>query len=784
MFILDNILKQFIEVPNDLYEKTNQQIIEVDDYLALNSSTKLVVGYVETCVKHPNADTLSKTTVNIGSKVLDIVCGAPNVRSGQYVIVAQVGSVLPGNFEIKAAVVRGETSNGMICSLKELGFDEKHVPAQYKDGIYNFSHKVTPGEDALKALGLDGMKLLLGLTPNRGDLLSHLGFAYDLASMTNKKVHIPKPTFKEVAHKNDVQVVLDTNNCLTYDLRVMDVVVKESPWWLKNALIQSDIRPINNVVDITNYILITYGTPLHAFDANKVNSNTVLVRQAHEGEEVVTLDEVTRVLEPSDIVITDGNNAIALGGVMGLLESGIDESTTKIMLEAAQFSPSVIAKTSKRLDLRSDSSLRFERGIDQKRVRIGLEAATQLLVELADAKVYQGISSKTNVIEENPWIELSLEHVNGLLGTTLNDTELHKILAQLNYQTKLDNNTLLIQAPGYRKDILIEADVIEEVLRVYGYHHIEGKKLQPNLLGELSYSQKMNRALKHTLVGLGLNEVINYSLVSESDIESFPKVGESVSILMPLSDDRKILRQSLIPGLLKNLNYHLSRQMSHITLFEMGHVFAKDVEKNHLAVLINGNLLDSNYLKRDIKSDFYTLKGILEQIGVTLNVSFDVKQSSRVTALHPGIQGDIYVGDLFVGVIGKTHPLTDEAYDIKDTYVLELDLSKLITTKSPMIFESISKYPSIQRDISFVVSKDYPISDILGIIKQTARKLLTNIEVFDVYSGSNIEEGFHSLAISMTFNNKEKTLEKLDVEKALKSIQNRLEFNFKAVFRA
>src|SRR5690554_4614803 len=722
MFILDNILKQFIKLPDNLYEITNQQIIEVDSYDKLNSSTNLVVGFVKTKVKHPNADTLSLTTVDVGDEVLDIVCGAPNVEAGQYVIVAKVGAVLPGDFEIKSAKVRGEVSNGMICSLTELGFDEKYIPEKYKEGIFYFESKVQPGDDALKALGLNGHKLLLDLTPNRGDLLSHLGFAYDLGAMLNQKVNLPKPTFKETTINNDWTVDITTNNCLKYDLRVMDVVVKESPWWLKNALIQSDIRPINNVVDITNYILITYGTPLHAFDANKVNSNTILVRQAHQGEEVVTLDEVTRVLEPSDIVITDGKKPIALGGVMGLLESGIDDHTTKIMLEAAQFNPSVIAKTSKRLDLRSDSSLRFERGIDQKRVRIGLEAATQLLVELADAKVYSGISSKTNVKEENPWVELSLENVNGLLGTELNDNELHEILTQLNYQTKLDNKTLYVQAPGYRKDILIEADVIEEVLRVYGYHHIEGKKLQPNLLGELSYSQKMNRALKQTLVGLGLNEVINYSLVSESDIESFPKVGESVSILMPLSDDRKILRQSLIPGLLKNLNYHLSRQMSHITLFEMGHVFAKNVEKNHLAVLINGNLLDSNYLKRDIKSDFYTLKGILEQIGVTLNVSFDVKQSSRVTALHPGIQGDIYVGDLCVGVIGKTHPLTDETYDIKDAYVLELDLSQLITTKASMIFESISKYPSIQRDISFVVSKDYPISDILGIIKQTDRK--------------------------------------------------------------
>src|SRR5690554_1437130 len=542
MYILENILKQFIELPDNLYEVTNQQIIEVDDYLALNQSTKLVVGYVETCVKHPNADKLNLTTVNIGHEILNIVCGAANVAAGQHVIVAQVGAVLPGNFEIKAAKVRGEQSNGMICSLTELGFDEKYISSDYKDGIFYFKTSVKPGDDALKSLGLEGKKLLLGLTPNRGDLLSHLGFAYDLGAMLNKKIQVPKTSFKTVDAQNDIQIKIDTDGCLRYDLRVMDVVVKESPWWLKNALIQSDIRPINNVVDITNYILMTYGTPLHAFDANKVNSKNILVRQAKKGETVVTLDEVKRVLEVDDIVITDGKNPIALGGVMGLLNTGVDNDTTTILLEAAQFNPQAIAKTSKRLDLRSDSSLRFERGIDQERVRLGLEAATQMLVDLADAKVYSAIASKLKVKEENPWVEIELQYINGLLGTSLNEKELLQILDQLNYNVKEVSTSLLVQAPSYRKDILIQADVTEEILRVYGYHKIEGKRLQPSSLGQLTPVQKNIRSLKNTLVGLGFNEVVNYSLGQEDDTSKFPKIGKSVRILTPLSDDRKYLR--------------------------------------------------------------------------------------------------------------------------------------------------------------------------------------------------------------------------------------------------
>ncbi|WP_025725129.1 phenylalanine--tRNA ligase subunit beta [Acholeplasma granularum] len=784
MFILENILKNFIKVPSNLYEVTNQQIIEVDAYETLNSSTKLVVGHVLECVKHPNSDHLSLTKVNIGSEVLSIVCGAKNVDKGQYVIVAQVGSVLPGNFEIKEATVRGEKSLGMICSLTELGFDEKYIQEEFKNGIFYFDHEVTPGTNGLEALGLHLNKLLLGLTPNRGDLLSHLGFAYDLASMLNIPVTIPKTNFKESNQVNNIDVVLDTNDCHLYNLRVMDVTVKESPIWLKNALIQSDIRPINNVVDITNYILITYGTPLHAFDFNKVNSSKIVVRNALDNEVVETLDEVTRNLQTTDIVITNGEKPIALGGVMGLNNSSIDNNTTKIMLEAALFNKNSIAQTSKRLNLRSDSSLRFERGVESSRVLMGLEAATQMLVELADAMVYKNITSNQTILPVNPTIEVNPKNVNRLLGTELTLQEIINYLTRLNYKVNKNDNNIEVQAPDYRKDIEIEADVIEEILRVYGYHHIENKKVQPTSIGELSTKQKNIRKLKNMLSGFGLNEVINYSLVSQKEIKGFPQIGKNVEILMPLSDDRHILRQSLIPGLLKTLNYHLSRQITDLAIFETGHVFAEGIEQNNLAILLQSKLLDSSYLKQDIQNDFYVLKGLLDKIGAIFNLEFEVKKSNESAALHPGIQGTIYLRNQVIGIIGKTHPLTDQTFDIKDCYVLEINLDFLNENYNELTFEQISKYPSLQRDISFVVSKTYPVSDILAIIKQTARKYLTNIEVFDVYEGENVETGSHSVAISMTFNDPVKTLEKQDIEKILKSVQNRLEFNFKAVFRA
>lgn len=782
MNILDSILKKFIEVPTNLDEITNKQIIEVDEFGKVNSTNNLVVGHVLTCIDHPNSDHLHITTVDVGTEVLQIVCGASNIAQGQYVIVALVGAVLPGNFEIKKATVRGIESNGMICSLSELGFDEKHIPEQYSKGIYPFNYEIKPGTNALEVLGLEGNKLVLGMTTNRGDLLSHLGFAYDLASLTNKEVKLAKPTYKTIEKKNDIVVKIETQNAYKYDAAVLEVKVKESPWWLKNALIQSDIRPINNIVDITNYILITYGTPLHAFDYNKVNSKEIVVRDAKDGEKVITLDEIERTLSSEDVVITNGKEAIAVAGVMGLDNTVIDENTSKMILEAALFSPKAVQKTSKRLGLKSDSSLRFERGIDQDRVRIGMEAAIDLLVELADAKVYEGIISVEHKKPVNPFIETTIETLNKKIGLSLTKEEVISYFKRLNYEVK-DGNKLSLKAPEYRKDILIEADLVEELARIYGYDNVMNQRLSLSNLGGLTYKQKMVRKLRHLLANNGLHEAINYSLVDREEIPLFKQIGEKVELLMPMSEDRAALRQSLVPGLVRNISYHHARQINDVSFFEIGKVFAKDVELEHLAIALDGKLVDSTYLKNDLKANYYVLKGLLDLIGDNLGYKFEVKKSNDIEALHPGVQGVIVLNQKEVGYIGKLHPTYESKNDVKDIFVLELDLSILNKTYEPIVFESISKYPSITRDLSFIISKEHAINDVLALIYQTARKLITKIELFDVYQGDKVEEGFQSLAVSITFNNKEKTLEKEDVEKAMKSIKNRLGFTFKAVVR-
>ncbi len=780
MNILEHLLNQFIEVPQNLYELTNKHIIEVDDYLSLLEANQLTIGYVKTCENHPNSDHLHVTTVDVGTEVLQIVCGASNVRAGQTVIVATPGTVLPGNFEIKKSVIRGIESFGMICSLKELGFDEKYIPAAFSEGIYYFDETIKPGSDTIKVLGLLGKKLILGMTTNRGDLLSHLGFAYDLAAVLNKKVNISVPTIKPSSHQNPLTVKIETDGCFKYDARVLEVKIKESPWWLKNALIQSDIRPINNVVDITNYILIMYGTPLHAFDYQKVDSHEIMIRSAKNNERIVTLDEQERILASGDVVITNGKKPIALGGVMGLLNTVIDNQTTKIILEAALFDPKRIAETSKRLDLKSDSSLRFERGIEFERIRLGLEKATELLVELADGVVYNGIASAFGIEPKPVVIKTSYERLNKHLGTNLSKDTMKSILSRLSYQVD-DKKDLKVVVPDYRKDISIEADLVEEIARIYGYDNIPHHRLQIEHLGGFTKEQKHQRTLRHLLANLGLNEVINYSITGT--IDDFPKIGETIGVLMPMAEDKKYLRQSLMPGLLSSISYHQSRQMNDLGFFEMGHVFAKNLEVNHLAVALSGTWIHSEWLKRKLNGDYYILKGILELIGETFDVPLYVAPSTSVNALHPGIQGTIMLKDQKIGTIGRIHPKTEAGFDVKDVYAFELDLSLLLKHLGQTSYEAVSRFPSVTRDISFIIDEIHPIADVLQLIQQTARKIIHKVELFDVYRGTNVKEGHQSLAVSITFQNKEKTFEKDDIEKALKSIKNRLNFAFKAEVR-
>jgi phenylalanyl-tRNA synthetase beta chain len=552
---------------------------------------------------------------------------------------------------------------------------------------------------------------------------------------------------------------------------------------MQSALLANGIKPINNVVDISNYVLLEYGTPLHMFDAKKVKTNHIIIRSAKAGEEVVTLDDQTCKLVEGDVVITNGEEAIAIGGVMGLKNTMIDDFTKDVILEAAYFDPKHIRKTSHRLDLRSDSSLRFERGIDDQRVLLGMERATALLIELADAKVSQNIAKHILYELEPKVITISHQELNAALGIHLTMDEVVSYLKRYHYSVEVNESVYLVKAPSYRNDIEIKADVIEEIARIYGLNHIPMQTLNDGLKGGLTLKQKRLRTLRHQLAFKGLNEIISYTLVKEDEVNKYRNLGKAVSILMPLSEDKKTLRQSLINGLLETVRYNQARQIDDIAIFEIGHVFAEGVEKNVLGLAMSGNWHQNKWQKQALKVDFYLAKGILEDVFKILNITFTFEATDEIKTYHPGRQAKVLHQNRVLGYIAEIHPKESKRLDIESTVVLEIDIDELMSAKIDLEYNAVSRFPSIFRDIAMVVNDQENAEKVINLIKQTARDILVDIQVFDVYQGSHIETGFKSMAFSLEFNHHQQTLDSETVDKMMKKIEKRLQFEINAVIR-
>ncbi len=772
MKISTNMLKKFVGDITDekLYELTNSYITEVESLTPLVKTTGLVVGYVKTSEKHPNSDHLSVCNVDVKGEVKQIVCGASNVKAGQYVIVALEGTLLPGDFLIKPTTIRGVDSNGMICSLEELGFDEKNIAEEYKNGIYYFKSPKEIGSDALEALNLDQSTLEISVTPNRSDLLSVLGFSYDLGAVLNKKVKYYEPNVYESDLDNPLKVTIKDKGCKRYYARYLDnIKITSSPEWLKADLIASGIRPINNVVDITNYVLLELGTPLHAFDADKFGSNEIVVDKAKDLSEEITLDEQRRTLLKEDITITNGKEVKAIGGVMGLLNSEIDDNTTKVILEAAWFEPARIRQTAKRLNLESDSSLRFEKGVDELRVLTALNRAAELMVELANARVYRNVAFAGEPFDKPTLISLDVKDVNKLLGTALTSSEVKSILKRLNI---IETKPNLYLMPNYRKDLKIKEDLIEEVGRIYGYNNLLTNLPQITNKGKRTNSQALVKTIRNHFTSLGFNEVINYSLIKEDEVHLYKENKEEyLKVLQPMSEDKKTLRQSLINGLVSNVKYHLSRQLEDVAFFEIGRVFYQNEEINNLALIIQGEYVSGKYLNETITSNFYTLKGILNTLEELLGVSLRYEKIDNIKGFHPGVLAKLFVEKEEIGVIGQIYPAV-----LKDAYALEINLDKLLSKHDLKTnYTPVSKYPSITRDISLVIDKNVVNDKITNIIKQTGRSDLINIELFDLYVDEKLSDNLISLAYRLTFNSSNKTLIKEDIDKIIRSVHIRLE---------
>ncbi|HHE7719845.1 TPA: phenylalanine--tRNA ligase subunit beta [Staphylococcus aureus] len=776
MLISNEWLKEYVTIDDsvsNLAERITRTGIEVDDLIDYTKDIKnLVVGFVKSKEKHPDADKLNVCQVDIGEdEPVQIVCGAPNVDAGQYVIVAKVGGRLPGGIKIKRAKLRGERSEGMICSLQEIGISSNYIPKSFESGIYVFSEAQVPGTDALQALYLDDQVMEFDLTPNRADALSMIGTAYEVAALYNTKMTKPETTSNELdlSANDELTVTIENEDKVPYySARVVhDVTIEPSPIWMQARLIKAGIRPINNVVDISNYVLLEYGQPLHMFDQDAIGSQQIVVRQANEGEKMTTLDDTERELLTSDIVITNGQTPIALAGVMGGDFSEVKEQTSNIVIEGAIFDPVSIRHTSRRLNLRSESSSRFEKGIATEFVDEAVDRACYLLQTYANGKVLKDRVSSGELGAFITPIDITADKINRTIGFDLSQNDIVTIFNQLGFDTEINDDVITVLVPSRRKDITIKEDLIEEVARIYGYDDIPSTLpvFDKVTSGQLTDRQYKTRMVKEVLEGAGLDQAITYSLVSKEDATAFSmQQRQTIDLLMPMSEAHASLRQSLLPHLIEAASYNVARKNKDVKLFEIGNVFFANGEGElpdqveYLSGILTGDYVVNQWQDKKETVDFYLAKGVVDRVSEKLNLEFSYRRAD-IDGLHPGRTAEILLENKVVGFIGELHPILAADNDLKRTYVFELNFDALMAVSVGYInYQPIPRFPGMSRDIALEVDQNIPAADLLSTIHAHGGNILKDTLVFDVYQGEHLEKGKKSIAIRLNYLDTEETL--------------------------
>ncbi|HCY6628948.1 TPA: phenylalanine--tRNA ligase subunit beta [Staphylococcus aureus] len=789
MLISNEWLKEYVTIDDsvsNLAERITRTGIEVDDLIDYTKDIKnLVVGFVKSKEKHPDADKLNVCQVDIGEdEPVQIVCGAPNVDAGQYVIVAKVGGRLPGGIKIKRAKLRGERSEGMICSLQEIGISSNYIPKSFESDIYVFSEAQVPGTDALQALYLDDQVMEFDLTPNRADALSMIGTAYEVAALYNTKMTKPDTTSNELelSANDELTVTIENEDKVPYySARVVhDVTIEPSPIWMQARLIKAGIRPINNVVDISNYVLLEYGQPLHMFDQDAIGSQQIVVRQANEGEKMTTLDDTERELLTSDIVITNGQTPIALAGVMGGDFSEVKEQTSNIVIEGAIFDPVSIRHTSRRLNLRSESSSRFEKGIATEFVDEAVDRACYLLQTYANGKVLKDRVSSGELGAFITPIDITADKINRTIGFDLSQNDIVTIFNQLGFDTEINDDVITVLVPSRRKDITIKEDLIEEVARIYGYDDIPSTLpvFDKVTSGQLTDRQYKTRMVKEVLEGAGLDQAITYSLVSKEDATAFSmQQRQTIDLLMPMSEAHASLRQSLLPHLIEAASYNVARKNKDVKLFEIGNVFFANGEGElpdqveYLSGILTGDYVVNQWQGKKETVDFYLAKGVVDRVSEKLNLEFSYRRAD-IDGLHPGRTAEILLENKVVGFIGELHPTLAADNDLKRTYVFELNFDALMAVSVGYInYQPIPRFPGMSRDIALEVDQNIPAADLLSTIHAHGGNILKDTLVFDVYQGEHLEKGKKSIAIRLNYLDTEETLTDERVSKVQAEIE-------------
>ena len=781
---LKELVPNLTATPDELEQKMSTSGIEVEGVTSPQEGlSKLVVGEVLSSEDIPETH-LHITQVNVGAdEALQIVCGAPNVRVGMKVIVALVGARIADNYKIKKGKIRGVESLGMLCALDEIGIDEKINPMKHEDGIFEMPADAKVGDSIFPYLDMDDEIIELSITPNRADALSMNGAAWEVGAIYDLPVKLEEKSLVEASESaaSKITVKVETDKVPTYKIRLIEgVKIAKSPQWLQNRLMNAGVKPINNVVDVTNYVLMTFGQPLHSFDFAKFGSDEILVRQAKSGEKITTLDHVERELDDSDIVVTANGLPVALGGVMGGADSEITDETTNVALEAALFDGASIRKTSQKFALRSEASSRFEKGINEGTVREALDFAAAMIVELAGGKVLSGLVESNDYQPLLPKVSITLSRVNGALGTDLSLETVKKIFVQLGFGVEVEGEKFTCEIPSRRWDIHIEADLVEEVARIYGYDNLPSTLPLSQNAGELTDIQKFRRTVRTGLESSGLNEVIGYSLVTPEKATEFVGELETTSLMMPMTEDRQTLRANMIPGLLDIVNYNQNRKNADVAIYEIGNIFlpnADDIrptEVPNLAFAISGNVVDKSYNGQAVPVDFYYAKGIVENLLETYE-EVEFVPTNNQAAMHPGRTAVININGRLAGFVGQIHPATAKKYDVAETYVASLDMEVMLEElPAQTIFNDIPKVQAVHRDIALLIDAEATHAQIVSVIKSSRVKTLKQVELFDIYQGKNLPAAKKSMAYSLTFQPTENTMTDDEITAAVNKITKNL----------
>ena len=785
-------LKEYVDINEDVMELENALTMIGQEVEAIEEQGKhldnVVVGEIVEYGKHPDAEKLSLLKVNVGEETpLQIICGAPNHKLGDKVIVAKIGAILPGNFKIKKAKVRGVESHGMLCSEVELGIGTEG------DGIVILPKDAPVGAEIRTYLGLNDIIFELEITPNRPDCLSHIGIAREVAAYYDRKVKYPVANVKTITGPAGINVdIIDEARCKRYTTRILkNVKVGESPEWLKRRLKAIGLRPINNVVDVTNYIMFEYNQPMHAFDNEKLEGSKIIVREATKGEKITTLDGEERELNNGELVIADEKKAVAIAGIMGGANTEVDENTTEILLEVAYFTPENIRKTSKNLGVSSDSSYRFERGIDVDNTLVVLERASSLIQSITGCDVVREYTDLYIEPYEPREVFLDMEKLNRFVGKEIDIDEVGTILKNLNMQIKnLGQNKLSVTPPSYRNDITRSADLYEEIIRMYGFENIEDKMPVENIkAGTIDEEFRVTDISKKHLRDMGLQEVINYSFIPRGILEKLKVEAETIDIKNPINEDMVTLRPTLMYGLLTNIRDNFNRNINDLKIFEVSRTFTKaEVLANEIVkvgIALAGREERDLWEAKPEAYDFYDLKGYVENYLTAMGMNRYQLRRTENKSYHPGRAVDIFVGRDYIGSFGEIHPDVAESMGItrERVYLAELELAKIVKYgKSKVKYEKIVKYPAVNRDLAILMDRETLVGDMLGDIKKSSN-LIETVNLFDIYTGEKVEANKKSVALSIVLRKKTGTLEEEEVTATIDKILGLIKKKYKGEIR-